>query len=46
MCAVMHKFELHKPKKYDLDQWEKDIKDVYITLKGKLPVILEQRQTQ
>ncbi|EKM57316.1 uncharacterized protein PHACADRAFT_208410 [Phanerochaete carnosa HHB-10118-sp] len=44
VCAVMHKFELRKAEGYDLDLWEKDVMDVYLTIRGKLPVILEQRQ--
>ncbi|EKM54289.1 uncharacterized protein PHACADRAFT_196722 [Phanerochaete carnosa HHB-10118-sp] len=43
-CAMMHKFELRESKEYDLNQWEKDLLDTYVTLRGKLPVILEQRQ--
>ena len=43
-CALLHKFELHTPKEYDLDQWEKDIMDVFLTIKGKLPVILQPRR--
>ncbi|EKM52361.1 uncharacterized protein PHACADRAFT_148937 [Phanerochaete carnosa HHB-10118-sp] len=43
-CVMMHKFELRKPKEYDLNQWEKDMWDALIMLRGKLPVILEQRQ--
>lgn len=43
-CAVLHRFDLRTPKEYDLNQWEKDLVDVYITLRGPLPIILEQRQ--
>ena len=39
----VHKFELRKPKEYDLDQWEKDIMDLYVTMRGKLPVIMQSR---
>lgn len=42
-CTVLHRFDLRKPKDYDLDQWEKDLVDVFATLRGKLPAILEQR---
>lgn len=45
-CAMLHKFELRKPKDYDLDQWEKDVVDVYITLRGRLPMILVPRQVE
>ncbi|EKM57284.1 uncharacterized protein PHACADRAFT_254974 [Phanerochaete carnosa HHB-10118-sp] len=44
VCAVMHKFELRRAEEYDLDRWERDVMDAYISLRGKLPVILEQRQ--
>lgn len=43
-CALVSKFELHKPKDYDLDQWEGDLLDLYISIRGKLPVILQARQ--
>ncbi|GJE94949.1 cytochrome P450 [Phanerochaete sordida] len=43
-CALVHRFELHTPKGYDLDQWERDLKDLYVAMRGKLPVILEVRK--
>ena len=44
-AAVMQKFDLQKGKDYNLDDWEKNLIDVYITLRGALPVILTTRQT-
>ena len=43
-CAMLRRFNLRKSKDYDLDQWEKDFTDVFVTLTGKLPVVLEPRQ--
>lgn len=43
-AAVMQKFEVRKAKDYDLDDWEKKLIDVYITLRGPLPVVLTARQ--
>ena len=42
-CALVQQFDMHVAKGYDLDNWEKEIQDVYLTNRGKLPVSLLTR---
>ena len=45
LCALLQKFDLHSAKNYNLDDWEKGLIDVYLTLRGPLPAVLTPRQT-
>lgn len=43
-AALVQRFDVRKAKEYDLESWEKDLGDAYITLRGPLPAVLTPRQ--
>lgn len=43
ICALMQKFDLWLEEGYDAEQWEKDLEDHLVTVKGRLPVVLAVR---
>lgn len=43
LCALVQKFDVTKAPEYKLDDWEKDLRDVFITSCGPLTVELNPR---
>jgi len=44
-CALLSKFEIEKAKGYDLDSWEKNVKDYYVCHRGPLMVQMKVRHS-
>lgn len=43
LCALVQKFEITKDPGYDLDDWERDMRDVFVTACGPLMVQVKAR---
>ena len=43
LCAVLHKFEVAKAPGFELENWEEDLQDKFITVCGPLMVVLKTR---
>lgn len=43
MALVVQKFRMRPAESYDLDRWEKEVRDAHATLRGPLVVRLEMR---
>ena len=43
-ACIVQKFDMKVSKRYDINQWEKDIKDMYVTVRGPLRVDLSLRK--
>lgn len=43
-CGLLQRFEMRAAKDFDLDDWEKNLKDVFVTITGPLPGTVIPRQ--
>ncbi|KAF8896562.1 cytochrome P450 [Infundibulicybe gibba] len=43
VCLVMHKFDMRFEEGYNLMEWENNILDFFVMMKGRLPVVLTPR---
>ncbi|KIP08448.1 hypothetical protein PHLGIDRAFT_23489 [Phlebiopsis gigantea 11061_1 CR5-6] len=44
ISALVQKFEVRKAKEYDIDDWEKNLRDHYVTLTGPLQAVLTSHE--
>jgi cytochrome P450 len=43
ICVLMQKFDMRFEDGFDVKSWEVDMLDYFVTIKGKLPVVLTPR---
>jgi len=43
VCSIMQKFDIRLEDDFELKSWEDNMMDYFITLKGKLPVVLSPK---
>lgn len=44
LCTMVQKFDIRPAEGYDLDQWEKNLKERFLTTRGPLPVTMAARK--
>lgn len=43
VCALVQKFDIEKAEGYDLDSWEKSLRDTFVTASGPLMMVFKPR---
>ena len=43
VAILVHNFEFRFPAGYDIADWESEMKDRFLMVKGKLPVLISRR---
>lgn len=44
VCAVLQKFELKRAGDFDMNDWERNVRDSFVSLRGPLPLYLVVRR--
>ncbi|KAJ3506926.1 hypothetical protein NMY22_g17093 [Coprinellus aureogranulatus] len=45
IAILLHNFEFRLPQDYEVDRWEREMKDRFLMVKGELPVLISRRDT-
>lgn len=46
ICGMLQRFEMRLAEEYNPRLWEQELKDYFVTTRGKLPVVLTPRQVR